>query len=137
MNLSAIAAGLTRAVTPPVVCTLHISTGRTVTADDGTRTPEYDVRTRVTADVQAASSGDLRQLEGMNISGVERVAYLRGNVEGVNRVRKKGGDLVVFEARSGVPAALVGTWLVTAVLETWDTGDWCKVGLTLQTEAPA
>ena len=128
MNLQAIAAGATRSVTPAVTATLYLSQGSTV---DGTgkRTPQFQIVQGMLADVQAVTGKDLKQLDALNLQPVERVAYLSGNVEGVNRVRGKGGDLLVISA----PAADAGTWLVAAVLETWGSAGWCKVGLTLQT----
>ena len=128
MNLQAIAAGATRSVTPSVSATLYLSRG-SVPQPNSKRTPLFDIVEGVTADIQAVTGKDLKQLDALNIQNVERVAYLAGNVEGVNRVRGKGGDFLVIAS----PAADAGTWLVTAVLETWGTAGWCKVGLTLQT----
>lgn len=131
MNLNALVAPITRAVTPGVTCELWLSKKATTDAA-GKRTPQYDRVTGVVADVQAVSGEDLMQLDSLNIQGVERVAYLQGNVEGINRVRGKGGDLLVIAS----PAADAGSWLVKAVLETWGTGGWCKVALALQVSAP-
>lgn len=141
MNLQGIAAPFARAVTPAIPANLFLATGEVVTAADGSRTPRYQTKIGVLADVQAASSGDLRQLDGLNIQGVERVAYLSGDVSGLNRTRGKGGDLLVFQSAPGIPASLLGpkgtgTWLVAAVLETWDSPGWCKVALTMQVATP-
>jgi hypothetical protein len=129
MDLNGIAAVCTRAVTPSTPVTLYLSTGYT-TAADGTQTPVYDVRTRVTADVQSLTGGDLRQLDGLNLQTANCAAYLHGDIEGIKRVEGVGGDLLTIAA--GVNK---GTWLVVTVLETW--ADWCKVALVMQTEAPA
>ncbi len=133
MDLNGIASRVTRAVTPAVPGALFLSTGYT-TGADGKQTPTYDERTLTSVDMQALSGGDLRQLDAINVQGASRAAYLHGNIEGVNRVRGKGGDLVVISEGPGVPPAQVGTWLVVGVLETW--ADWCKVALALQNEAP-
>lgn len=134
MNLNALVAPMTRTITPGVPATLMLSTG-SVKSADYSRDPTY-AREPVTADFQAASPRDLKQLDALNIQNVERVAYLNGNVEGINRIRGKGGDLVYVPAGAHTPASSVGTWLVAAVLETWDTPGWCKVGLVLQVVAP-
>ena len=70
---------------------------------------------------------DWDRLYALDIQGVLRAAYIQGNVEGINRVRGKGGDLLTFNGE---------TWLVVVVLETWDTPGWCKVAINLQTAAP-
>lgn len=129
MDLNGIAAVCTRAVTPSTPCTLYLSTGYT-TAADGTQIPTYDVRTRVTADVQSLTGGDLRILDGLNLQTANCAAYLHGDIEGIKRVEGVGGDLLTIAA--GVNK---GTWLVVTVLETWP--DWCKVALVMQTEPPA
>lgn len=133
MDLNGIASQFTRAVTPAVTGALFLSTGYT-TAGDGKQVPTYDERTLTSIDMQALSGADLRQLDALNVQGASRAAYLRGNIEGVNRVRGKGGDLVVISEGPGVPPAQLGTWLVVGVLETWP--DWCKVALALQNDAP-
>ncbi len=128
MNLNAIAAGATRAITPALPATLYVSTGST-TADDGTRTPLYHVRTRVTADVRSLTGGDLRQLDALNLQTANCAAYLSGDVEGINRNAGKGGDLLRIAAGPNA-----GLWLVVTVLETWP--DWCKVALVQQVDEP-
>jgi hypothetical protein len=128
MNLNSAAFVATRAVTPPVGANLLVSLGYT-TGANGKQIPTYDAPAPVTTDVQPLSRQDLRHLDALNITGVERAAYLNGTAEGVNRDRGKGGDLLVFGA--DVPT-LTGTWLIMAVLESWDTPGWVKVGMTLQ-----
>jgi hypothetical protein len=133
MNLQALTAQAVRAVTPPVPgCQLLLSTGYT-TGADFKQTPSYAAPVTVTADIQAVGGKDVRQLDALNVQGVQRVAYLQGNVEGIDRARGKGGDLLVVPGTS----ADAGTWLVVAVLETWGSGGWCKVALTLQTRPAA
>ena len=135
MDLNAIASQATRAVTPSLDAQLWLNDGTYATADDGTRTPSYNTDSFVTVDMQPLSGRDLKQLEGLNIQGVQRVAYVRGDIQGLVRVDRKGGDLIVIPADPLAPAYAVGSWLVVTVMETWP--DWCKVGLTLQVDPPA
>lgn len=81
----------------------------------------------MSAQVQPLSWRDLQMLDGMNLSGTRRKFYLRGTAEAVERVNKKGGDLI--EIASGVHA---GVWLVAQVLEQF-TG-WVSVAATMQNE---
>lgn len=78
--------------------------------------------------VQPMSARDLRQLEGLNVAGVQWKVYLRGEVDSIVRPEKKGGDLVVIP--SGPHA---GTWLITVIVEQYP--DWCAAGIVLQNGA--
>lgn len=122
MNLHALARPLITSVNPEVDAVLRVSTGIAATAPDGTRIPGYAPDQNVRAQVQDLSQRDLRQLEGLNVQGSQKVAYLSGLVQAVVRPSQKGGDLLLIPAD--------GTWLTTAVLESWP--DWCKVSITLQ-----
>jgi hypothetical protein len=122
MNLHAIVRGAIGAINPPFVGSVKVSTGSTVAAD-GTRTPTYQTFTNVTMDVQALDAKEVQHLDSLNIQGVLRGVWLNGNIEGVNRVASKGGDLLVFGGR---------TWLVVHVFESWDTDGWCHVAVALQ-----
>lgn len=129
LNLHAIAGPLVGTVNANVVATVRLAQGYT-TLPTGQQIASYD-DVAVTAQVQALSGGDLRQLDSLNIQGVKRVAYLYPNVQGLVRPNRKGGDLLVFGADVVTLLGLESaTWLVTVVLETWP--GWCKVGLTLQ-----
>lgn len=125
MNLNAVAFAATRAVTPALPGTLYLSDGYSTDAA-GKRTPAYRARA-VTVDLQAATGKDLKQLDGLNIQGVSRVAYLNGDVQGLNRTERKGGDLLRISGEY---------WLVVSVLETWDTPGWSKVALSQQVAKP-
>lgn len=127
MNLHSIVFGAIGSVNPHVAGVLRVSTGFT-TAADGQQVPTYAAPANITVQDQPLSVSDLKQLDALNIQGVTRAAYLFGDVQGVVRVDQKGGDLLAFNNR---------VWLVAAVIETWDTPGWCKVGLTLQMDAPA
>ena len=97
-----------------------------VTDSAGKRTPTTITLT-VEAQIQALSASDLKQVDGLNITGVMRSVYLYGNAAGVVRVDQIGGDILVFPE---IPGSTSRNWLVTQVVETWS--DWCKVIVTLQ-----
>lgn len=79
----------------------------------------------VSAQMQPLSAGDLRQIEGLNLTGDKRAIYVNGDINGVIRVRLKGGDLVTLTDGS--------VWLVINNLEGWDpTAGWTKALMVLQ-----
>ena len=131
MNLHAIVRGAITVVNADVAATLRRSTGFTI-QPDGTQVPDYTDVTGVPVQAQALSYQDLRQLDGLNIQGVRRAAYLNGAAMGIVRNLQIGGDLFIFPAGT-MPEG--DTWLVAYVLEQWGPGpEWCKVALTLQTD---
>lgn len=135
MNLHAIAAPFVAAVNPHVPAALLINTGYTTSAA-GKRAPAFANPVPIMAQVQALSGGELQLMEGLNIQGVKRAMYLYGDVKGVDRAAGDGGDLISFDTSVDVPTPLQGTiWLVSVVLETWDTSGWCKVGTVKQNGA--
>lgn len=80
---------------------------------------------RILAQVQPLTNRDLIQLEGLNLGGDKKAIYITGDVEGVIRVRLKGGDLVDLPDGS--------VWLVNQTLESFDTtAGWTKFAITLQ-----
>ena len=122
MNLHAIVAPCIGAVNPNVEVTIMPSTG-SVTNPDGTRVPTFDSVSAI-AQVQALTYTDLRQLDGLNITGIRRAMYLYGDVEAIVRVAQQGGSLIQFADQ---------TWLVVQVAENWNPMDgWVKVLVTLQ-----
>ncbi|MDS0801716.1 hypothetical protein [Burkholderia cenocepacia] len=129
MNLHGIVSGVIGTVNPFVPVTLQQSAGYT-TAPDGARTPTYSASPQ-TVQVQALSAKEIQHLDGLNIQGVLRKAYLNGDWRGVYRATNQGGDLLQFAAVAGVPASLQGTtWKVVQVFETWP--DWCALAIQLQ-----
>lgn len=77
--------------------------------------------------VQPMTWRDLQQLDGVNVEGARWKIYLEGQVDGVVRPEKKGGDLVVI---SSGPHA--GTWLVGQVLEQFP--NWVCAAIVLQNQ---
>lgn len=127
MNLHAIVSPYIGAVNPQTPAVLQISDGWT-TAPDFSRVPRYRIPTiDVLAQVQPLTSGDLRQIEGLNLQGYKRGIYLSGKLDGLVRVENKGGDLITIA--KGFHA---GVWLVATVLEQYE---WVKVAATLQNDS--
>lgn len=124
MNLNAVVAGVVGSVNPQVPALVKVSRGPAPTAADGGRVPTYSSPVPVLAQVQPLSTGDLRKLEGINLQAVNRKIYLNGHVNGLVRVKNKGGDLVILGSE---------TWLVKAVLEQWP---WVCVAVVLQNDPP-
>ena len=124
MNLHAIVAPVIGSVNPNVPCILQRSTGYT-TNPDGSRNPTY-LTASGTAQVQALTYSDLKQVDGLNLNGAARGIYFYGDIVGVLRAANKGGDIVTL---SDGPNA--GNWLVVQALETWGVG-WCKCACVLQ-----
>lgn len=125
MNLHGIVAGAIGTINPFVAATVKRSNGYT-TSPDGSRVPLY-VPFTARLQVQALTYRDLELLDGLNISGIRRAIYLSGEVEGVVRAQKEGGDLIVFP-KGTLPEG--DTWLAAYVLEAWP--DWRKIAITLQ-----
>ena len=75
--------------------------------------------------VQPMTYRDLAQLEGINVGGARWKIYLEGQVDGVVRPEKKGGDLVTIATG---PHA--GVWIVVQVLEQFP--NWVAAAIVLQ-----
>jgi len=123
MNLHGIVAPIIGSVNPNVPCSMQVSMG-SVTNPDGSRTPTYNTVTG-TAQVQALTFKDLKQIDGLNQNGAARGIYFYGDIQGVLRTRAKGGDIITL-----TDGPNVGNWLVIQVLETWP--QWCKCACVLQ-----
>ena len=124
MNLQGIVGPYVRVINPALQCTIRRSNGTYTVQPDGTRVPGYSVANNVTCDFQALSANDLKMLDGVNTQGDNSAVYITGQLDGVERPRAKGGDLIV------TPGPNSETYLVTKVLEDWR--EWTKVAATLQ-----
>lgn len=123
MNLHSIVAPVISAINPNLLCSLQASTGYATV--NFVQTPTYAAPVQVQVQLQALSWSDLKQLDGLNIVGTRKAAYIYGAWFGEQRSTSKGGDLLT------TPDGQV--WLVAYVLENWDiTANWTKVCLTLQ-----
>lgn len=77
------------------------------------------------AQVQPMTSNDLRQVEHLNLGGNKKAIYVNGALDGVVRVKLKGGDLVILPDDT--------VWLVAMDLEGWDiSAGWSKAAMVLQ-----
>jgi hypothetical protein len=123
MNLQNLVSNVISAVNPQTNCTVKVSIGNTQ-LPDGTRKPNYRSYPNIPCQIQALSGSDLRKMDGLNLQGIYRAAYLTGNVGGLDRAALKGGDLFILPDQT--------EWLVTQVLEPWST--WTKVAICKQNE---
>lgn len=120
MNLHQIASAAIGSVNPFTPVLWRLSTGYTTDASLK-QVPAYRDVPRTLVQLQPLSSGNLRHLDALNISGTLKAVYMNSNARGVVRYLARGGDL--FE--------MCGErWLVVAELELWP--DWCKVAIQLQ-----
>lgn len=78
------------------------------------------------AQIQPIAWKDLQQLEGLNIEGVRWKAFLNGQIDGLVRRERKGGDLLTIPRGN----RHAGQWLVAQVLEQWP--DWVMAAITFQ-----
>ena len=131
MDLRSISNQVSDTVNLNIPVTLQSSTGFTIGA--GLRQVPTYTSTAGFAQVQALDNSDLKQLDGLNIQGSIRAIYFKGILAGVVRANTQGGDLVVIGASAAVPPALVGTWLIVKVLESWP--NWAKAAIVLQAAA--
>jgi len=122
MDLRSIANSVSSTVNPNETVTVLRSTGYT-TGAGARQVPSYAAPVSGPAQLQALSTSDVAQLDGLNIQGVIKAIYLRGALAGVVRPDGTGGDIVQI----GSPAQ---NWLVVRVLENWPT--WTKAAIVLQ-----
>jgi hypothetical protein len=127
VNIRAIANAATRGINPNVSAELWKNTGSTTSAT-GKRAPVYS-KLPIDVQVQALTSSDIQQIDGLNIEGVRRAIYCSTQIAAIIRILQKGGDLIVFP-RGTLPEGT--TWLAAHVLERYPT--WCKIAITLQTD---
>ena len=126
MNLHQIVAGSIGTINPFELLSVQVSTGST-TASDGKRTPAFADAVMVPGQVQALTYKDIRQIEGLNLNGTRRAIYLYGEIDGLVRPDRKGGDLITRQDGS--------VWLTALVLEQWNDGptpSWVKIAATMQ-----
>lgn len=127
MDLRGIANQVSEVVNPNIIVSVQTSAGFTI-GTGAKQIPQYNAPVTGPAQIQALDSSELKQLQGLNIQGIIKAAYLRGILAGVIRPDSKGGDLITIS--SPAPAYLVGTWLVVKVIEGWPL--WTKVAIVKQ-----
>jgi hypothetical protein len=114
MNLHSIVSGAIGVVNPFVDGFIMQSTGYTQDANYN-RIPQYTVH-KASIQKQAATSEDLKVVDGQNVQGAVDKFYIQGNWNGVFQRREQGGDLIVIGDTS---------WLIIQSMEDWP--DWCAV----------
>lgn len=119
MNLHQMASGLIGQVNPFIDATIKVYSGEV--EDEAGKTITTYVDTAVNGQLQPLAWKDLQQLDGLNITGVEKKFYVNGNFSAISRPGRTGGDLLVIGSQ---------VWMIRTVLELWP--DWCSLGLTLQ-----
>jgi hypothetical protein len=129
MDLRTIANQVSNTINPNIIVSLQTSNGFAI-GTGRRQVPSYNSPIVGPAQVQALDNSDLKQLDGLNISGSIRALYMRGNLAGVIRPDSKGGDLITINSQVGAPPLLVGLWLITKVLESWPL--WTKVVIVKQ-----
>jgi len=123
VNLHQRVSGIISRVNPMLTVTVRHATGMTQNPDF-TRVPTYSTTTML-GQVQALTSAELAQVDGLNIQGEKLAIYVNGNLEGVSRPDNAGGDLVTLPDGS--------VWLVTIMLENWNRMDgWTKAAIVRQ-----
>jgi hypothetical protein len=125
MNLRSIANGATQSVNPNVRGMLYRSVAATA-QPSGHRTPAFADPITLPMQVQMLTTREAAQLDGVNKAGSTFKIYMNGQVQGLNRATKSGGDKI--QLLSGKYAGL--TFLTTSVMEEWPA--WTCVSATLQ-----
>jgi len=125
MNLHNIVRNAIASVNPDIAATLLRSDGYTTNAA-GKQIQKFLTFTGQ-IQVQGVSGKDLEHTDNLNIQGVLRTVYLRGNWAGVVRANQTGGDIMKFPQQ---PGAAVSDWRVVTVKEQWN--DWVAVIVWLQ-----
>lgn len=122
MNLHEMVRGAIGIVNPNIIGVLYRSNGQSFDVA-GKAIPSFEKPITVQIQVQSLTADDLQHVDNINQQGKTKAVYVNGNVEGLDRKRKLGGDILEFEGRR---------WLVTQQIEEWNQSGWCKVHVTSQ-----
>ena len=125
MNLHGMAARYVGSVNPLVEGQVFINTGWTGELNTK-RVPTYADPITKLMQIQALETSDLEHNDALNKSGSTHKIYISGDLQGVMRANKSGGDKITMT--TGTLAGF--SFLVTSVLEGWP--DWTCVSVTLQ-----
>jgi len=129
INLRGIANAAIQSINPNIPVSISVPNGYTIDPDTLIQIPAYTTLAAF-GNVQALSSDDLKQIDGLNQEGILRAVYLYGNFNGVLRPDNQPTTVLTFSTNeSGVTKDR--SWNVFRVFEAWQT--WCKVGVVLQT----
>ncbi|CAH0298507.1 hypothetical protein SRABI106_03707 [Rahnella aquatilis] len=119
MNLHQMASGLIGQVNPFIDANVKVFLGEAEDAA-GKLTASYD-DTPVTGQLQPLEWQDLKQLDGLNITGAQKKFYVNGFFSAVSRITQNGGDLIIIGSE---------VWMIKTVLEDWP--DWSSLALQRQ-----
>lgn len=102
-------------------------TGVPTVSTSGRRTQNF-TSTNVELQVQAVNNEALRQIDGLNLTGIKRSVILTtSRIDGVVRADKLGGDILQFpEYRGGANK----NWRVVHQVKSFD--DWIEVVVVMQ-----
>ncbi len=115
MDLQALANPVAESVNSNTFVSIQLSTGYAFGGPGLRQMPQYQpIPVTGYAQVQELTSSELRQAEGLNIQGVMKTIYFRGNLNGVIRPESKGGDLVTMAIRG--QSAGTEAWFVVKTL---------------------
>ena len=120
MDLRSIANNAIQPINQDITVEVWASTGYVIGAGLK-QIPSYAAPLTLPAQIQALSNDELKQIDGLNISGVSKAIYIKGDLRGIIKPDSLGGDLVKWNSK---------TWLVVKVLESWPT--WTKCVLIYQ-----
>jgi hypothetical protein len=120
IDLRSIANTAIQPINQDIMVEVWASTGYTIGAGLK-QIPSYAAPLTLPAQIQALTNDELRQIDGLNISGVSKAIYIKGDLRGIVKPDSLGGDLVKWSNK---------TWLVVKVLESWPT--WTKCVLIYQ-----
>ena len=122
MNLHGIISGAVGAVNPRMLISYSACTSIITVTPGGPRTPTYLPATNITAQVQELTTGDLKHVDDLNMSGLKRKLWSSQIMNGIDRAAGLGGDKVVLPDGT--------TWLVVQILEKFP--DWNSVVIVKQ-----
>ncbi len=120
MNLRNIVRNAVTTINPDISAVVKVSNGWQ-TLPTGKRVPQYLPDKTVKIQFQPMSNEDVKQLDGMNLSGIIQSIHVDGNYYGVNRGDQRGGDIFIVNGKK---------WMVVKVLELWP--EWCRLVVQLQ-----
>lgn len=120
MNLRGLVRNAITQINPDIPAKIRVSNGW-VTLASGRRVPSYLPDQDVMIQFQPLTSEDVKQMDGLNVTGIYKSVHAYGNFFGVNREKSKGGDLFIIQSE---------IWMVVKILELWP--DWCRLMVQLQ-----
>lgn len=116
INLHNVVRGAINSINPDQSVILKINTG-TIHKPGGIQEPSFDEITAI-AQVQPVKSSEIQFIANYQSGAKYKNFYFNGNVNGINRRKLTGGDIIIWNGFE---------WYVDAEEEDWDTVGWTKV----------